>query len=54
MPAKSAAQYKFMQAKTHGDSAIGPSSAVAKEFIKKTSSANKSKFMKAFGKKKKK
>jgi hypothetical protein len=38
MPAKSAAQYRFMQAAAHGG-LKGPqdiSSAVAKEFIKKT------------------
>jgi hypothetical protein len=45
MPAKSAKQYRFMQAIAHGATptkGVGPSEAVAKEFVKKTS-ANKRK-----------
>ena len=39
MPAKSAKQYRYMQAIAHGATSqkgIGPSEAVAKEFVKKT------------------
>lgn len=39
MPAKSAKQYRFMQAMAHGASpkkGLGPSPAVAREFIEKT------------------
>ncbi len=39
MPAKSAAQYKFMQGIAHGmkpRKGVGPSPAVAQEFINKT------------------
>jgi hypothetical protein len=40
MPAKSAKQYRFMQAIAHGATpkkGVGPTPAVAKEFIHKTS-----------------
>lgn len=55
MPAKSAAQYKFMAGIAHGmkpkGNAIGPSEAVAKEFVDKTPAKKRSEFMKGFGKK---
>jgi hypothetical protein len=41
MPAKSAAQYRFMQMIAHGgkpNKGIGPSVAVAKEFVQRTNS----------------
>jgi hypothetical protein len=47
MPAKSAKQYKFMQAMAHGaksDKGIGPSPEVAEEFIKKTPKKKRSLF----------
>lgn len=50
MPAKSAKQYKFMQAIAHGTSkmasAAAPSKEVAKEFIDKTPKKKRSLFMK--------
>lgn len=49
MPAKSAAQYKMMQAIAHGSSnknPIGPSKDVAKEFIAKTPAKKRSLFAK--------
>lgn len=53
MPAKSAKQYKFMQAVAHGSSNrtegkfdAGPSKKVAKEFIDKTPKEDRSRFMK--------
>ena len=46
MPAKSAKQYRFMAGIAHGmkpkNHAIGPSKAVAEEFVKKTSKAKRS------------
>ena len=61
MPAKSAKQYRFMQMIAHGGkskmtdkakSAIGPSEAVAKEFIDKTPKKKRSSFMKSMKDKK--
>lgn len=49
MPAKSGAQYRFMQAIAHGAvprKGAGPSPAVAKEFIDKTPSKKRSQFAK--------
>lgn len=49
MPAKSAAQYKFMAGIAHGmkpNKGVGPSEAVAKEFVKKTPKDKRSLFMK--------
>jgi len=48
MPAKSAAQYGLMQAKAHGtsNSAVGPSPAVAREFIEKIPPTKRKKFAK--------
>jgi hypothetical protein len=49
MPAKSAKQYRFMQAIAHGSSNkvnVGPSKEVAKEFIEKTPAKKRSAFMK--------
>lgn len=48
MPAKSAAQYKFMQMMAHDKKKMnaGPSPEVAKEFIKKTPKKKRSLFMK--------
>ena len=46
MPAKSAKQYRLMQAAAHGNSSMGPSKEVAKEFIKKTPPAKRSLFAK--------
>ena len=48
MPAKSAKQYRMMQAVAHGGSnkGIGPSEAVAKEMISKTPKKKRSLFMK--------
>jgi len=49
MPAKSAAQYKFMAGIAHGmvpNKGIGPSPAVAKEFVKKTPAKKRKLFMK--------
>jgi hypothetical protein len=49
MPIKSAKQMKFMEAMAHGAKSkggIGPSPAVAEEFIKKTPKKKKSMFMK--------
>lgn len=54
MPAKSAKQYKFMQAVAHGGSDKfdgGPSKKVAKEFIDETPKKDRSRFMKRHGKK---
>ena len=48
MPAKSAKQYRFMQAMAHGAKAkkgVGPSEEVAKEFISKTPKKKRSLFM---------
>lgn len=49
MPAKSAKQYKLMQAAAHGNlkSAAGPSPEVAKEFIHNTPSSKRKKFAKS-------
>lgn len=49
MPAKSAAQYKFMAGIAHGmkpNKGIGPSESVAKEFVDKTPKKKRSMFMK--------
>lgn len=49
MPVKSAKQYRFMQAMAHGakpKSGIGPSPAVAREFIEKTAKKDRKKFAK--------
>lgn len=49
MPAKSAKQYKFMAGIAHGMKSrkgVGPSEAVAKEFVKKTPKSSRSRFMK--------
>ena len=49
MPAKSAVQYKFMQGIAHGmkpRKGIGPSPAVAKEFIDKTAAKKRKEFSK--------
>jgi len=49
MPAKSAKQYRFMQAIAHGASprkGIGPSEAVAKEFVKKTPASKRKEWSK--------
>lgn len=49
MPAKSAAQYKFMQGMAHGMKArksTGPSPEVAEEFIEKTPVAKRKLWMK--------
>lgn len=49
MPAKSAAQYKFMAGIAHGmkpNKGLAPSVAVAKEFVDKTPSSKRSQFMK--------
>jgi len=49
MPAKSAKQYRFMQAIAHGaksNTGIGPSKEVAKEFVSKTSKEKRSLFSK--------
>lgn len=49
MPAKSAAQYKFMAGIAHGmkpNKGIGPSKEVAEEFIHKTPKKKRSMFMK--------
>jgi len=49
MPAKSAKQYKFMQAISHGakpKKGIGPSESVAREFIHKTPGKKRSMFVK--------
>jgi len=47
MPAKSGKQYRFMQAKAHGNSTgLGPSKEVAKEIIEKTPKSKRSIFMK--------
>lgn len=45
MPAKSAKQYRLMQAAAHG-AGYGPSEEVAKEFVKKTPPALRKKFAK--------
>lgn len=47
MPVKSAAQFRLMQAALHGSVKNGPSKAVAKEFLSKTSHKDKSKFAKS-------
>lgn len=52
MPAKSAKQYNFMQAIAHGakpKKGIGPSPAVAREFIKKTPAKKRSMFARERG-----
>jgi len=48
-PVKSPAQFRFMQMKAHGGgkSGIGPSPAVAQEFIKKTPINKRKQFAKA-------
>ena len=48
MPAKSAKQYRLMQAIAHGSikRSIGPSRSVAQEFIHKTSPSKRKSFMK--------
>ena len=49
MPAKSAKQYRFMQAIAHGASpkkGIGPSPEVAKEFVKKTPASKRKEWSK--------
>ena len=49
MPAKSAAQYKFMEGIAHGmkpNKGVGPSPNVAEEFVKKTHKKKRSMFMK--------
>lgn len=49
MPAKSAKQYRFMAGMAHGmkpNKGIGPSEAVAKEFVDKTPAKKRSMFMK--------
>ncbi len=49
MPAKSAKQLRFMEGIAHGmkpNSGVGPSKAVAKEFVDKTPSSKKKIFMK--------
>ena len=48
MPAKSAKQYRFMEMAAHNPSkmkSVGPSKKVAEEFIRKTSKAKRSEFM---------
>ena len=50
MPAKSAKQYRFMQMMAHNpeksrSKGIGPSKAVAQDFIDKTSPKKRSQFM---------
>jgi hypothetical protein len=52
MPAKSAKQYRFMQAIAHGAKpykGAGPSEKVAREFIEKTSKKKRSEFSKKNG-----
>jgi hypothetical protein len=55
MPAKSAKQYRFMQMMAHNPRSkkegggIGPSSAVAREFIEKTPPKKRSQFAKERG-----
>ena len=50
MPLKSARQFRFMEMMAHGGKkkkkGVGPSPAVAKEFLSKTSHETKSKFAK--------
>lgn len=49
MPAKSAKQYRFMAMVAHGGkpkSGIGPSEAVAKEFVHKTSAKKRKEWSK--------
>lgn len=49
MPAKSAKQYRLMQMIAHGGSprkGIGPSEAVAKEFVSKTSAKKRKEWSK--------
>ena len=49
MPAKSAKQFKFMAGIAHGmtpNKGVGPSPAVAEEFVKKTPSKKRKLFMK--------
>ena len=50
MPAKSAKQFRFMAGVAHGmkpkGKGIGPSEAVAEEFVKKTPAKKRSMFMK--------
>lgn len=49
MPAKSAKQYRFMAAVAHGmkpKNGVGPSKAVAEEFVHKTPKKKRSLFMK--------
>jgi hypothetical protein len=56
MPAKSAKQYGMMAAIAHGaksKTGVGPSQAVAKEFVDKTPSDKRSMFMKHLKKGKK-
>lgn len=54
MPAKSEKQYKFMAGIAHGmkpRGGVGPSEAVAKEFVDKTPPEKRKMFMKKKGKK---
>ena len=49
MPAKSAKQFRFMAGIAHGmkpNDGIGPSKAVAEDFVKKTPSKKRKMFMK--------
>lgn len=54
MPAKSAAQYKLMAAKCHGNTSAGPSKEVACEFVHKTPAKDRSTFSKSIRAKRKK
>lgn len=57
MPAKSAAQYRFMAGIAHGMKPYGgggPSKEVAKEFVHKTPSAKRSAWSKSLRKRRKK
>jgi len=47
MPAKTAKQYRAMQAASHGKSTLGISSMIGKEFVDKTPSSKKEKFAKS-------
>lgn len=49
MPAKSAKQYRFMQAVAHGKVDAGPSKKVAEEFINKTSKAKRKEYSRKNG-----
>jgi len=57
MPAKSGAQYRFMAGIAHGmkpQGGMGPSKAVAEEFVHATPTDKRRKFSAALGKRKKK